>query len=862
MRRITLILLVAGILGVLIFLATRTNDSGASLPGPEPQADVVETRHDSELASPSTPATDRSEVASAADDAPAAIDDASWRVCVVDGLTNAVVAGATVSIIDSSAIMRELEPRGIGFDSIEGLRLRRERAIEAKTGADGCARFAAPVAHAMVEARSGANWAIAVVSEIPKDRCVTLKLTPDRELRVRVVDAAGTAVGGVPVALRLMKPRMSWKWTDTQSGTGLATFLHFQRRLEQGPGWNAVFAFPLRNEPKVPVDADTPLEPPLTLVLPDTGRVRVRVRTADGRFPDLEGIELRLDAFERESNASQLWVNGPWSRPHLDASGEAFAPWIGLGLNMKASLVKDGEDIVTASFAGPAQAGEEVLCELVCASAAPAMLSGRFVLRDGRAWPATTVFVSATIFPIPSPWPKSRAFDLDSNGRFRMPVHDARPTNGTRAFQFAAMHPDGLGQVLATVPLDQELPAEGLDIGDIVLDFGELLAAGRVVDESFRPIAGASFNVNAHGTALGKAVEPRIRTAGTNYTPENGEFALYLPLGEPQPGEELRVTAQAPGFVESPARDIRRGQRDVELVLRQAGGLAGSLELERGLAVDEFTLFLTGETKRYVSLRSDATFEMEQLPPGTYSLDVLLRGAKGQPESVALVSGLVVRAGETCRDLRIQKLQIQSSFATLKIRVVDRTGKAVRGVAISIVGAADSQVTHSQDDGVCSVRCAALPVDLDVSAFGYQRQRLSRVSADQDVVLDAGLPIRLHVDAAPSGTDPKYMLGTYLFTVDEKGVTGKQAWGADYQAGYAFDRTYFGERGELALRMPAAGVYECHVFVTVVVNGVFRGANVELASKPRITVLANPAEQLFELSVLEAAVKAAVYGVR
>jgi len=37
------------------------------------------------------------------------------------------------------------------------------------------------------------------------------------------------------------RPAFAWKWTDTEEGTGLATFQHLQRRLEQGSGWHALF---------------------------------------------------------------------------------------------------------------------------------------------------------------------------------------------------------------------------------------------------------------------------------------------------------------------------------------------------------------------------------------------------------------------------------------------------------------------------------------------------------------------------------------------------------------------------------------------------------------------------------------------
>jgi hypothetical protein len=195
----------------------------------------------------------------------------------------------------------------------------------------------------------------------------------------------------------------------------------------------------------------------------------------------------------------------------------------------------------------------------------------------------------------------------------------------------------------------------------------------------------------------------------------------------------------------------------------------------------------------------------------------------------------------------------------LKLRIVDRASTRLKGAAVSIVGLANARPTLSQDDGVCLVRCETLPVDLEVSAFGYLRQRLVNVSADREVVLDAGFPIRLHTSAELSGSGPKSMLGAFLFSIDANGARCGPAWGPEYTTDYTTERGHFDERRELALRMPAAGVYECDVFVTVLGDDhVGRGAPVELSPKPRITVLASPIEQLFELTIPQHAVKEAV----
>jgi hypothetical protein len=414
--------------------------------------------------------------------------------------------------------------------------------------------------------------------------------------------------------------------------------------------------------------------------------------------------------------------------------------------------------------------------------------------------------------------------------------------------------------VIAVVPLDRDVPPEGLDLGDVVLDFGELLVSGRVVDEAHRAIAGASSSVRTRAMASGEEVWPTVQTAGTVRTADDGAFALYLSPEASQPGEELRLETHAAGFVTDSKRDVRRGDGNVEVVLTRAGALAGWLVLDRGLAHDDVSLVLVGSTRQVVLPRADQTFEVPELSLGTYSLEVRRRGADGrfEREPAAVVDDLVVRAGETCRDPRIQGLRIESVFTTLRIRVRDRASTPLMGAAVSIVGLHDAQPTLSNIDGVCLVRCESLPVDLDVSAFGYARQRIASVDADREVVLDAGIPIRLRTSTKPSGGEPKYVLGVMLQFVDANGLTRGPAWGREYTADYTTDRTQFDEHGELALRMPAAGVYECDVRVSMLAGNMGRGASVALSPRPRITVLASRAEQLFELSIPEDAIRTAV----
>lgn len=315
--------------------------------------------------------------------------------------------------------------------------------------------------------------------------------------------------------------------------------------------------------------------------------------------------------------------------------------------------------------------------------------------------------------------------------------------------------------------------------------------------------------------------------------------------------------ASAEGYVDVREVDVQRAARDVEIVLTRAGALAGSLELGRGLAREDLVVYLQGTQRHGVRLSEDAAFDVQGLRPGTYVLDVWRRAVGGplEREPAARIDALIVRAGETCRDPRVQGLRITGSGWALRIRVLDRASAPVARAAVSVVGRGDGSPVPTGADGVGRIRSDALPVDLGVSAFGFARRRVMGVSTDRDVVLDTGIPIRLHTDARSTGGEPPYVLNSMLSSVADDGTVRGYAWGC----GYAYDQTRFDERGGLALRMPAAGVCECNVMVTVLrPDRLGSGANVELVPKPRIVVHEGVVEQVFELAIPQAAIDRAL----
>ena len=802
-------------------------------------------------------ASERTEaLTSARNELPPAQESDTWCVQVLDEGGETPVVGAAVSVVDFPSLRRELELRGAGPDSVEGLRLRDVLALHESTGVDGCASFSIPPEFLMVEARFGSLWAFEIVRGMPPGNCLSLRLGADRSLSVKVIDGEGQAVGGIPVALRRFDPardRSAWKWTDTAANSGIATFLHFQRRLEQGSGWHVTLAFPLRSQAVLPVDADTPPEPPLVLRLPETGRLRIVTRTPDGEPVRLSDTWLRVDAFEDPPGGERLWADGPWSSPDLDRHGEALVPWIGLGLHVQVSLMRSGVEVARCSLPGPSQADEEVLCALEWRGR---WVTGRFVLQGGEAWPAGVAQSYLSVIPSPEGHHGSHQLPIEEDGRFRLLIEVPRPPNGTRSLQFRAAHPDGSGDVLAWLPLQEEIPAGGLDLGDVLLDHGERIVSGRVVDRIGHPVPGAKFSLRSRATVRDGEMWPTIRMSGTQSTAADGEFTLYVPLGKTLPSYDLRLTTRAEGYVDDRQRGVRRGERDVEVVLSSAGTLAGSLVFDEGLGPDDVRVWIRGSERKFVPLRRDASFEVQALTPDTYSLEVVRRETRWQTESrpAALIEGLLVRAGETCRDPRIQNLFVDNPFQTLRIRVVDRSSTPLKGAVAGVQDGGTYRQTVSGADGVCHVRVENLPIDLRLAAFGYRTQKLLGVDSDREVLLEAGLPIRLRVRIVPSREELEFGLSAWLKVVDETGEVLGSAWGTENaDADLGLD-----EHGELAVRVPYVGTYQCGFHLSLIHEHIGRGAELEFADPPRITVLEQPDEQVFDLTIPLAVVEDAV----
>ncbi|HEX5052707.1 MAG TPA: carboxypeptidase-like regulatory domain-containing protein [Planctomycetota bacterium] len=697
---------------------------------------------------------------------------------------------------------------------------------------------------------------------------VEILVAVDRTLRVQVQSQAGQPVADVPVELRRRSNDGGHPTRRSGAPDGIAVFEHVQATLDEGDDWYVGFGLPLPAPPQLPVARTNLPAEPLVLVLPATGSLRIELVDEDERPVDGAQVELHVAAFEDPERGREVLPGAAWSFAHADAQGIASVPQLGLGFFLRvvasAREPESGHRPALVDVAGPRLAGEVVHCEVPWPSAAVAEASypvarGRFVRSDGTPWPAAEVDVWASIFPVPAERAGRRRLQVAGDGRFELLLREPCPPDGVRIYRLTCRTPPDLAGVEGRLDLSRRFPPGVSELGDVVLDHGALLASGTIVDAQGAPIAGASVQlcqfVEGHSFAgANDELWPTVDCAGSQPTPADGSFALRAIWGQEPPHARLRVHARADGFAARDV-DVRLGERGVRVVLERTGALAGAVRLGPGQQASDITLLLKrGEVGVAVpSLQPDGSFEKRDLAPGSLRLLAWLNTGDDAERKASRVTidDLVIVAGETNRDPRIQALSIAGTAAVLTVHVTDHAGAPIERAVVE--GGGSSVLTDAA--GLARLRPAQLPADVHVTAFGHRDVQRTGVREDLDVALDPALRIRLVTDARPQGHDPDYQLGFFLYHVDGGGRRRAMVYGRSFP----FERMYFDTTGAAALPVPGPGCYE--VAPRVFVHGkdnVGRGGMLPIQPAPRFTVLETAGVQTFEVPIPQAVIDVAV----
>lgn len=304
------------------------------------------------------------------------------------------------------------------------------------------------------------------------------------------------------------------------------------------------------------------------------------------------------------------------------------------------------------------------------------------------------------------PW-----FDVLTRGRLR--------AQGTRSVAY-----------IRRVRLPKRAAASTFDVGDIILDDGDLAVAGTVLGADGAVARDLPIGVNPDGTTDGTPhAQPVLRTDN------HGRFKL---VGGHFGARRLRIFARTKDTALAPWFTCARGTPDLRVRLTELGELRVELRmpfpmrhhaLVGRLRMGSHTVI---QRARTTSGRDRYEIKFAELVPGTYDFAFVVDG-----HPITSVPGVVVAPGPP---------------APLSLDLRDRLGSA----RLSARGAEKLRVWYRSTDGYRQIRprlgrkLRALvldgrPAHLLVTARGRGSRELE-VATDTDISLPPAIPVQLRVD--------------------------------------------------------------------------------------------------------------------
>lgn len=469
----------------------------------------------------------------------------------------------------------------------------------------------------------------------------------DATLRVEVVDAAGKACVGVPVAIVIDRSMPSlpsrvdpetaktmrrngdflsaWITAADSGPDGIASF--DLAKLALAPAeferCQARLALPLLDPIAVVFDPKQPPAAPLRLVRPACGSVRMEV-------PGIAEGSIRVRAFDADHSS-------PWGEQKLDrcaiVDGVATLPCAAVGVELEYEARWEGLPVPLAGhFAGPRREGEEMRFALPTLASFP-VARGRLLDTEGLPVADRKITIHVSIATRGSSSGKGNELSTDGNGRFELPLIDELPKGATRVLTFtvaaAKQGEKELGEADASVELSKPLPPGPLELGEITLiPPGSLRWLARLSDDDLKK----TFEARRGGAAKRTVDVEACLLEMARRKSERWKKLLADELAAARPKAAKKPKKGKEGDAAPPAET----PHDLELLtaLRRAQGKPDPLTIE----LDAKPPF-------------DATF------PATPSLRVRLRNV--DKEAYGITDGGSYRSGR---------------FARLHVEAVDQNG--------------------------------------------------------------------------------------------------------------------------------------------------------------------------------------------
>jgi protocatechuate 3,4-dioxygenase beta subunit len=307
-----------------------------------------------------------------------------------------------------------------------------------------------------------------------------------------------------------------------------------------------------------------------------------------------------------------------------------------------------------------------------------------------------------------------------------------------------------------------EVVADGEADIELIVESRALAIRGRVVDGTGAPVSDAFVDAArmSNSAAFGATSNRQSVRWGWDRKPQLSDHDGNFEIAELAEGEYL-VRAYRGGGGEGLLEHVAAGSSGIELTIVDTGQLAGRVALASGGSPDRFEI---GVVDRAQGLRlgddffrTDGSFVIRELPPGTYKVSVTAPEGSAETE-------VVLAAGQSIDDLSFEL----ADNITIEGRLVDAdTGAPVPGMEVRVSAsggnfsrnaAAGEQERVSDADGrfrvegvkVGKVRVMIFPRGSD-SLYSWTNRDLA--VASEPVVQDLGelalLPSRIKADEKP-----------------------------------------------------------------------------------------------------------------
>jgi hypothetical protein len=645
--------------------------------------------------------------------------------------------------------------------------------VEAVSDGTGVAIFSSTPTVRQGVAETGRLWGQRSISSNAGAEA-RIEVEDDLAMTVRVVDSAGSAVGGVPV--RLSRFAADLPPIDFAHGTTAADGVFVARHLQRwghllqtghkSQSFAARLGATFDGGNGVLFDGAALPKEPVTLPLPPSARMTVSVVERDGRpftGAAYAGVKVWEDPSEAairravEQNPNDWRFRTFWL-PIV--AGRATFPFVGLGskLTVKVHALEREHALASSDFDGPSQPGQDLQITVEAGQRVPVVVA-RLVDEAQHPLRNCSVSICPQSKTTGTYWPwEVVSGTSDGNGKVRLPISGVPWRISTGLLGFKAWDRPFSGSTRTLLAVQHvDVPSSGGDVvaGDVTMRPVPVLLAGSVRNETGAPVAGADLIVDRRLSGSSSVDYPPGLQSRTS---RDGTFAFHEPC---EPGD-LRLFVSAKGFVKLAPIPFARGQSELSVTLPRAATLEGSVILPEGVAARELQVVMTGDcvqpspegygpAREHHEVKADGSFVIETLRPGTGTLVVApwTRSRETPRAALARIEGIEVVAGVT-RDPRAQSIDLRERICTRTLTVVTAEGVAIAGAEVSFLPLGQAFGTgegfrETGVDGRTTLVTGVEPVRVTIAKEGWLERTLALSESATSVMLERGVTLEVVV---------------------------------------------------------------------------------------------------------------------